>query len=286
MLATFQTLAQAIADNVHDGDSIAMEGFTHLIPYAAGHEIIRQGCRDLTVIRMTPDVIYDQLIGMGCVRKMVFSWGGNPGVGSLPRFRDAVEEGWPHAIELEEHSHAGMATRYVAGASGLPFGVLRGYVGTELPDRTDTIASIECPFTGEQLTAVPALRPDVAIIHAQQADRDGNVGLWGIQGVQKEAVLSANRSIITVEEIVDTLDPRCTVRLPSWVVTSIAHVPRGAHPSYAHDFYIRDNEFYKAWDAISRDRDTFTAWIKAHVLDTTDFAEHLRMVDDELVASR
>lgn len=285
-MATFQTLAEAIADNVHNGDSIAMEGFTHLIPYAAGHEIIRQGRRDLTVIRMTPDVIYDQLIGMGCVSRMVFSWGGNPGVGSLPRFRDAVEDGWPCALELEEHSHAGMATRYVAGASGLPFGVLRGYVGTELPDHTSTIASIECPFTGEQLTAVPALRPDVTVIHAQQADRDGNVGLWGIQGVQKEAVLAASRAIVTVEEVVDELDSRCTVRLPSWVITSIAQVPRGAHPSYAHDYYVRDNDFYKAWDAISRDRDTFRAWMQAHVLDTADFAQHLAMLDDDLVAAR
>ena len=190
------SLSQAVSSLVHDGDTIALEGFTHLIPFAAGQEIIRQGRRDLTLVRMTPDVLYDQMIGSGCARKLIFSWGGNPGVGSLHRFRDAVERDWPRPLELEEHSHAGMAARYVAGASGLPFGVLRGYTGTSFGQYTDTIAEIACPFTGERLTAVPALRPDVGIIHAQQADRRGNVGLWGIQGVQKEAVLASARSIV------------------------------------------------------------------------------------------
>ena len=283
-MAEITTLAEAIAANVHDGDTVALEGFTHLIPYAAGHELIRQQRRDLTLVRMTPDVIYDQLIGAGCARKLVFSWGGNPGVGSLHRFREAVEKDWPHPIEIEEHSHAGMATRYVAGASGLPFGVLRGYVGTNLPDHTNTIAPITCPFTGENLTAVPALRPDVGIIHAQQADRHGNVGLWGIQGVQKEAILSSERSIVTVEEIVDELDPRVTVTLPSWVVSAVAVVPSGAHPSYAHGYYERDNDFYRAWDDISRDRSTFSAWIDEHIMRTEDFAEHLALVQREMVA--
>lgn len=278
-MAVFQTLAEAVAGNVADGDVVAMEGFTHLIPFAAGHEIIRQQRRDLTLVRMTPDVIYDQMIGAGCARKLIFSWGGNPGVGSLHRFREAVEQGWPAPLELEEHSHAGMAARYVAGASGLPFGVLRGYVGTDLAEHTSTIAPIACPFTGEQLTAVPALRPDVGIIHAQQADRCGNVGLWGIQGVQKEAVLSAKRSIVTVEEIVDELDPRVRVTLPSWVVSSIAVVPRGAHPSYAHGYYERDNDFYQAWEAISRDRADFADWLDVHVYRVADFAEHLALVD-------
>ena len=202
------TLREAVAELVHDGDTVAFEGFTHLIPHAAGHEVIRQGRTGLTLVRMTPDMVYDQLIGAGCAAGMIFSWGGNPGVGSLHRFRDAVEHGWPHPLTLEEHSHAGMATRYVAGASGLPFGVLRGYVGTDLMDHTPTLAPIACPFTGEQLTAVPALNPDVAIIHAQQADRRGNVQLWGLVGVQKEAVLAARRSIVTVEELVDELVPR------------------------------------------------------------------------------
>ena len=266
-MATLTTLTAAITDLVHDGDVVALEGFTHLIPHAAGHEIIRQGRRDLTLVRLTPDVVYDQMIGMGCARKLVFSWGGNPGVGSLHRFRDAVERGWPHPLELEEHSHAGMANRYVAGASGLPFAVLRGYAGTDLAENTANVATIACPFTGEELTAVAALRPDVTIIHAQRADRDGNVQLWGITGVQKEAVLAATRSLVTVEEVVDALDPRPgAIVLPSWVVTAVAEVPGGAAPSYAHGYSVRDNAAYAAWDGISRDRETFRAWMQDHVL--------------------
>jgi glutaconate CoA-transferase subunit A len=259
--AEITPLPEAIADLVHDGDAVALEGFTHLIPVAAGHEIIRQNRRDLTLIRMTPDIVYDQLIGAGCARRLVFSWGGNPGVGSLHRFRDAVQRGWPAPLEIEEHSHAGMANAYVAGASGLPFAVLRGYSGTDLVARTATIRPITCPFTGETLTAVRALRPDVAVIHAQRADRAGNVQLWGLTGVQKEAVLAARRSLVTVEEVVDALDPRPgAVVLPRWVVTRIAVAPGGAHPSYAQGYYDRDNDAYRAWDATSRDRDAFTAW--------------------------
>lgn len=228
------SLTEAIRELVEDGDTVALEGFTHLIPTAAAHEIIRQGRRDLTLVRMTPDLIYDQLIGMGCARKLVFSWGGNPGVGSLHRFRDAVERGYPHELEIEEHSHAGMANRYVAGASNLPFAVLRGYVGTDLPSVTKTIAPVECPFTGERLMAVPALRPDVAVIHAQQADSRGNVMLWGITGIQKEAALSAKRVIATVEEVVDEFRPRpFGIVLPSVAVDAIAVEPGGSHPSYA-----------------------------------------------------
>jgi glutaconate CoA-transferase subunit A len=250
---------------VSDGDSVAMEGFTHLIPFAAAHEVIRQRKRDLTLIRMTPDLIYDQLIGMGCARKMVFSWGGNPGVGSLHRFRDAVENDWPQPLEIEEHSHAGMANRYAAGASNLPFAVLRGYVGTELMERT-TVAPISCPFTGETLTAVPAIRPDVGIVHAQRADREGNVQLWGIVGVQKEIALASARSLVTVEEIVDELEPvPGAVVLPTWALTAVAEAPQGAHPSYAHDYYARDNGFYQRWDEISRERDSFRDWMQEHV---------------------
>jgi len=257
----------AVATLVHDGDSVALEGFTHLIPFAAGHEIIRQGRRDLVLIRMTPDLIYDQLIGMGCAGKLVFSWGGNPGVGSLHRFRDAVENGWPAPLELEEHSHAGMANRYVAGASGLPFAVLRGYRGTDLPGQTANIKPITCPFTGEELTAVPALNPDVGIVHAQRADRAGNVQLWGITGIQKEVVLAARRSLVTVEEIVEELDPRPgAIVIPSWAVTYVAAAPGGSQPSYSLDYTIRDNDFYVAWDKIARDRETFRAWIDEHVL--------------------
>jgi glutaconate CoA-transferase, subunit A len=257
----------AVGELVRDGDTVAFEGFTHLIPHAAGHEVIRQGRRELTLVRMTPDVIYDQLIGMGCARRLVFSWGGNPGVGSLHRLRDAVEHGWPEPLELEEHSHAGMAAAYAAGAANLPFGLLRGYRGGDLPARS-RVAFVTCPFTGEELAAVPAHRPDVGIVHAQRADRHGNVQLWGIIGVQKETVLASRRSIATVEEIVDELDPRPgAVVLPSWVIDAVSLAPRGAQPSYAHGYYDRDNEFYVAWDAISRDRDTFRAWMQEHVLE-------------------
>jgi len=265
-VAEIVTLADAIAATVSDGDTVAMEGFTHLIPHAAGHEIIRQGRRGLTLVRMTPDIVYDQLIGAGCARKLVFSWAGNPGVGSLHRFRDAVENGWPGPLELEEHSHAGMANRYQAGASGLPFAILRGYRGTSLAAQTTGVADIACPFTGEILTAVSALRPDVAVIHAQQADRQGNVQYWGITGVQKEAVLASARSVVTVEEIVDTLTPRPgAVVLPSWAVGFVAVAAGGAHPSYALGYSARDNRFYQAWDEISRDRARFLAWVDEHV---------------------
>jgi glutaconate CoA-transferase subunit A len=278
------SLHEAVADLVHDGDQVALEGFTHLIPHAAGHEIIRQGRVDLHLVRMTPDIVYDQLIGAGCATKLTFSWGGNPGVGSLQRFRDAVENGWPHLLQIEEHSHAGMATRYAAGAARLPFGVLRGYVGTDLIQHT-TIKPIECPFTGEVLTAVPALNPDVAVVHAQRADRLGNVQIWGIVGVQKEAVLSARRSIVTVEEIVDRLEPvPNSVVLPSWAVTAVCEVPSGAHPSFAMGYSVRDNEFYKAWDAVAKDRKVFSDWIDRHIHNTDDFAAFQRSIDSAATA--
>ncbi|HZP72483.1 MAG TPA: CoA-transferase [Gaiellaceae bacterium] len=266
-MAELVSLTDGVRSLVEDGDVVALEGFTHLIPFAAGHELIRQGQRELTLVRMTPDLVYDQLIGAGCASKLVFSWGGNPGVGSLHRFRDAVEHGWPGPLEVEEHSHAGMATAYAAGAANLPFGVLRGYFGTDLAAHT-RVAEIECPFTGEQLAAVPALRPDVGIVHAQQADRTGNVQLWGIAGVQKEVVLASKRSLVTVEEIVDELEPRPgAVFIPGWAVDAVACVPGGARPSYAHGYYERDNDFYVAWDEISRDRTRFTDWIREHVLE-------------------
>ncbi len=262
-MAELVTLAEAVNAAVHDGDTVALEGFTHLIPVAAGHEIIRQGKRELTLARMTPDIVYDQLIGAGCAKKVIFSWGGNPGVGSLHRFRDAIERGWPRPLEIEEHSHAGMANRYVAGASGLPFAILRGYAGTDLVEQTPSIRTVTCPFTGEELAAVSALNPDVGVIHAQRADRAGNVQMWGITGVQKEAVLASSRSIVTVEEIVDELDARPgAVVLPTWIVDYVAVAPRGAHPSYALGYTERDNSYYQAWDAISRDRDAFGRWLR------------------------
>ena len=260
-------LAEAVATHVGDGDSVALEGFTHLIPFAAGHEIVRQGRQELTLVRMTPDLIYDQMIGMGTATRLIFSYGGNPGVGSLHRFRDAVENGWPRPLEVLEHSHAGMANAYVAGAARLPFAVLRGYAGTDLAKRSPAVALVDCPFSGQRLTAVQALNPDVAVIHAQHADRQGNVMLWGLSGVQKEAVLAASRAIVTVEEIVPELTARPhSVILPSWTIAAVAVVPGGAWPSYAAGYSVRDNDFYAAWDAISRDRDRFTAWMQEHEL--------------------
>jgi glutaconate CoA-transferase subunit A len=282
-MSRFLSLAEAVEDVLHDGDAVAMEGFTHLIPHAAGHEVIRQGRKRLTLVRMTPDLIYDQLIGMGCAEKLIFSWGGNPGVGSLHRLRDAVENGWPNPLKLEEHSHAAMANAYEAGAAGLPCAVFRGYIGVELAKVNRNIKRVTCPFTGEELAAVPALRPDVAIVHALKADRAGNVLFEGIVGVQKQVVLAAKRALVTVEEIVDDFGPRSpnTVILPSWTVSAIACVPGGAHPSYAHGYYKRDNAYYKAWDAIARERDTFLAWMKANVLEKGPdaFAVHARRLN-------
>ena len=284
-MAEILPLAEAVSSLIEDGDTVAMEGFTHLIPHAAGHAVIRAGFRNLTAVRMTPDLIYDQLIGMGCVGRLVFSWGGNPGVGSLHRFRDAVENGWPRPMEIEERSHADLANAYVAGASGLPFGVIRGYAGSDLPAHNPLIRFIECPFTGERLAASPAVRPDVAVLHAQQADARGNVMLWGISGVQKEVALASRRVIVTVEEIVDEFAPPANaVILPHWVVSAVCEEPGGARPSYALGYYRRDNTFYEAWDAIARSREAFTAWMERHVLGTEDFAGYERSIAAAAVA--
>jgi len=255
-MAQITSLAAAIEAAVHDGDIVALEGFTHLIPHAAGHEIIRQGRKHLTLIRM------------GCVDKLIFSWGGNPGVGSLHRFRDAIEQGWPNSLTYEEHSHAAMANAYEAGAAGLPCAVFRGYIGGDLPKVNAKIKFIDCPFTGERLAAIPSHRPDVAVIHAQRADRKGNVMIEGVLGVQKEAVLASKRQVVTVEEIVDELPERSlnAVVLPHWTVSHVVEVPGGAFPSYAQGYYPRNNGFYKKWDDIARERDTFLTWMKENVL--------------------
>ncbi len=270
-MSSFCSLQEAIALHVHDGDTVALEGFTHLIPFAAGHELIRQGRKRLRLIRMTPDLLYDQLIGVGAADRLVFSWGGNPGVGSLHRLRDAVENGWPHPLALEEHSHAAMANAYEAGAANLPFAAFRGYKGVDLPKVNPNIRTVQCPFTGEVLAAVPAIRPDVTIIHAQRADNAGNVLLEGIVGVQKQAVLAAKRAIVTVEEKVDDLRAPGlnAVILPSWTISAVCVVPGGAYPSYAQGYYRRANAFYIAWDRISRDRDTFLEWIRDNVLNSS-----------------
>jgi glutaconate CoA-transferase, subunit A len=265
------SLAQAVERFVPNGARVAMEGFTHLIPFAAGHEIIRQSRRDLHLIRMTPDLIYDQMIGMGCASKLTFSWGGNPGVGSLHRLRDAVENAWPRPLEIDEHSHAGMAAAYCAGAARLPFGVLRGYIDADLAVVNPAVRSVRCPYTGEDLATVPAINPDVTILHAQRADRKGNVAIHGIVGAQREAALAASTLVVTVEEIVDELSPAMNgVLLPHWIVSAVVHCPGGAYPSYAHGFYARDNAFYQQWDAISRDRSVFMDWMQRHVLTSAD----------------
>ena len=278
----FGTLKEIIAQCVNDGQSVALEGFTHLIPFAAGHEILRQKKSDLHLIRMTPDLIYDQLIGAGCARALTFSWGGNPGVGSLHRLRDAVENNWPRPLTIHEQSHAGMAAAYTAGAAKLPFGMLRGYVGTGLSQVNPQIREVCCPYTNASIATVPAINPDVTVLHAQAADRRGNVLIQGIVGAQKEAALAASTLIVTVEEIVESLAaPMNAIVLPHWVVTAIAHVPMGAYPSYAHGYYARDNAFYVAWDEISRDRGSFNEWITRHVFGSRD---HAQLMDSLLEA--
>ena len=282
-MAEFCNLRDAVSALVEDGSMIALEGFTHLIPTAAGQEIIRQKRRNLHLVRMTPDIMYDQMIGMGCASRLTFSWGGNPGVGSLHRFREAIQLGLPNRLELEEHSHADMAARYQAGASGLPFAILRGYVGSDLPRHNPNIRFINCPFTNEVLAATPALTPDVTIIHAQCADRRGNVLIHGIIGIQKEAALAARKVIVTVEEVVNNFSGSANACiLPHWVVNYICEVPGGAHPSYAHGYYERDNAFCKRWDAISKDRDVFAAWMEKHILNTSDFAEFKASLEAEV----
>jgi glutaconate CoA-transferase subunit A len=264
----FVSLADAVRENLNDGDVVAFEGFTHLIPHAAAHEAIRQGFKNLTLIRMTPDIVYDQMIGMGMARKLVFSYAGNPGVGLLRRLRDAVENGWPNTPLIEEHSHAAMANAYEAGAAGLPVAIFRGYKGAGLADVNPNIRFIDCPFTGEELAAVPAVRPDVSFIHAQRANKRGDVLVEGIIGIQKEAVLAAKRAVVTVEEIVDDfagVHPNACV-LPHWTITAIAEVPGGAHPSYAYGYYERDNKSYLEWDKVAADRDRFLAWMDDNVI--------------------
>ncbi|MUT27196.1 MULTISPECIES: CoA-transferase [Mesorhizobium] len=282
-MVKFCSLPEALAENLFDGDNVAFEGFTHLIPHAAAHEAIRQGRRELTLIRMTPDLVYDQMVGLGMAKKLIFSYLGNPGVGLLRRCRDAIENRHPRVVEIDEHSHAGMANAYEAGAAGLPFAVFRGYRGAGLAEVNPNIRSVTCPFTGERLAAVPALRPDVTFIHAQKANRKGDVLIEGIIGIQKEAVLAAKRAVVTVEEVVEDfggVHPNCCV-LPNWTIAAIAVVPGGAHPSYAHGYYARDNGAYLEWDRIAANRESFGAWMKTNVLEAKpeDFAHrvgHLR----------
>jgi glutaconate CoA-transferase subunit A len=273
------SMSAAIAAHVHDRDTVVIEGFTHLICFAAAHEIIRQGRRELTLCRLTPDVIYDQLIAAGCARKLVFSWAGNPGAGSLHAFRRAVEgKDGAAPLELEEYSHFGMVARFSAGAARLPFWPLRNYMGTDLPRANPRIRSVACPFTGEELAAVPALNPDVTIVHAQRADAAGNTQIWGLLGVQKEAAFASSRVLVVVEELVDEevirSDPNRTI-IPGTIVDAVVVEPWGAHPSYAQGFYDRDNEFYVGWEAISRDPAALAQYLDEWVYGVRDRAEYV-----------
>jgi glutaconate CoA-transferase, subunit A len=270
-------MRDAIAAHVHDGDSVAIEGFTHLISFAAGHEIIRQKRRDLTLSRLTPDLIADQMIAAGCVSKLVFSWAGNPGAGSLHAFRRAIETS-ERPLVIDEYSHFGMVARFAAGAAGLPFWPLRDYANTDLPRVNDNIRAVSCPFTGEQLAAVPALTPDVTIVHAQRADIHGNTQMWGVLGVQREAAFAADRVIVVVEEIVseDVIrgDPNRTV-IPGFIVDAVVREPWGAHPSYVQGYYDRDNDFYVQWENISRDRNRLERYLDEYVYGVRDREEYM-----------
>ena len=278
MTSKVASMRDAISDLVRDGDTVAIEGFTHLIGFAAGHEIIRQRKRDLTLARLTPDLIYDQMIAAGCARKLVFSWAGNPGAGSLHAFRRAVEGRGGPPLELEEYSHFGMVGRLSAGAARLPFWPMRNYMGTDLPAANPRIASIECPYTGERLATVPALNPDVTIVHAQRADADGNTQIWGLLGVQKEAAFASRRVIVVVEELVDQrvirADPNRTL-IPGLAVDAVVVEPWGAHPSYAQGHYDRDNEFYVGWEPISRDPAALAAYLDEYVHGVRDRREYV-----------
>jgi len=269
-------MQDAIARLVRDGDVVVIEGFTHLISFAAGHEIIRQRRRDLTLCRLTPDLIYDQMIAAGCARKLVFSWAGNPGVGSLFAFRRAVENG---QLEIEEYSHFGMVGRFLAGAARLPFWTLRDYAGTDLPKANPNIKSVQCPYTGEELATVPALNPDVTIVHAQRADAQGNTQVWGLIGVQKEAAFASERVIVVAEELVDERvirsDPNRTL-IPAAVVSAVVVEPWGAHPSYAQGYYDRDNDFYVGWEAISKERTQIAHYLDEFVYGVHDRAEYMQ----------
>jgi glutaconate CoA-transferase subunit A len=272
------TMADAVAAYVHDGDSVAIEGFTSCICFAAAHEIIRQGRRELTLCRMTPDLIYDQMIAAGCASRMVFSYLGNPGVGSLHCVRRAVEKGIPRPISLEEYSHFGMVGRYTAGAYRLPFFPLRSYKGSDLPQVNPRIRFVESPYVEEEIAVVPPLNPELTIVHAARADRQGNAQLWGLLGVQKEAAFAARHVIVVVEELVDTdvirSDPNRTI-IPDLVVDAVVHEPYGAHPSYVQGYYDRDNAFYLDWYDVSRERASTDAWLEEWVYGVRDRAEYV-----------
>ena len=283
-----QSMRDAVAALVHDGDVVAIEGFTHLICFAAGHEIIRQRKRDLTLARLTPDLIYDQMVAAGTARKLVFSWLGNPGVGGLHAVRRRVEDADPAPLELEEYSHFGMVGRYTAGASNLPFFPLRSYFETDLPKANPLIRPIRSPYGDETVYAVPPLKPDVTVVHAQRADDEGNTQMWGLLGCQKEAAFAAERVIVVVEELVSEdvirADPNRTV-IPGLIVDAVVVEPWGAHPSYVQGSYDRDNHFYRDWDAISREAATTQAWLDEWVYGVAGRAEYMAKLGEDRAAS-
>ena len=281
------SMRDAIARFVNDGDTVVIEGFTHLISFAAGHEIIRQKKRDLVLCRLTPDLVYEQMIGAGCARKLVFSWAGNPGAGPLYGLRRAVEEGVPRPLEIEEYSHFGMVARFAAGAARLPFLPLRSYLGSDLPKVNPLIREVECPYTGERLATVPALNPDVTIVHVQRADAEGNAQIWGLLGVQKEAAFAARDVIVVAEEIVPQSvvrsDPNRTL-IPGFIVKAVVHEPFGCHPSFAQGYYDRDNDFYVAWRDIGKDRARFESWLDEWVYGVADRAEYAAKMGERRAA--
>jgi glutaconate CoA-transferase subunit A len=283
MTSKVATMRDAIADFVRDGDSVAIEGFTHLIGFAAGHEIIRQRRRELTLCRLTPDLVYDQMIAAGVARKLVFSWLGNPGVGSLHAVRRWTEGPTPR-LQIEEYSHFGMVCRYTAGAMDLPFFPLRSYAETDLPRANPLIRPIASPFSDEVLYAVPPLKPDVTIVHAQRADAAGDTQVWGLLGCQKEAAFAASRVIVVCEELVDEsvirADPNRTI-LPGLVVDAVVVEPFGAHPSYAQGYYDRDNAFYLEWDRISRDEVSLQRWLDEWVYGLAGRHEYVEKMGEE-----
>jgi glutaconate CoA-transferase subunit A len=282
------SMKEAIAESVHDGDTLFIDGFTHLICFAAGHEIIRQGRRNLTAVRLTPDLVYDQLLEAGCVGKLIFSWAGNPGVGSLHGLRRRSEASVPaeRRVELEEYSHFGLLARLMAGAAGLPFWPLDNFGGSDIPGRNPSIKSVECPYTGKRIATVPALRPDVTVVHCQRADAEGNAQVWGLYGSQKEAAFSAKRVIVVAEEIV----PQATIRrdpnrtmVPGMIVSHVVHEPWGCHPSFVQGFYDRDNDFYVAWEDVSRDAKTYADWLAEFVHGVPDRAGYMKKLGGPLM---
>lgn len=289
MQTKLMPMKEAINRFVRDGDTLVIEGFTHLICFAAAHEIIRQRRRELILCRLTPDLIYDQLIGAGCARKLIFSWAGNPGAGPLYALRRAVEHATPRALELEEYSHYGMVARFVAGAAKLPFYPLRNYMGSDLPAANPNIKTVVCPFTHEELAAVPPLNPDTAIIHVQRADDQGNAQIWGLLGVQKEAAFAASNVIVVAEEIVDESvirsDPNRTL-IPGLIVKAVVHEPFGCHPSYAQGHYDRDNDFYVRWREVSKTTTSFDAYIDEWIYGVRDRDQYVTRMGKQIQSLR